>query len=57
MLESDSERQGAKASRGKRSEMAGESTDGARHLCRFIIRLSDGMACFQACSNSEIEAA
>jgi len=37
--------------------MAGDAMDGARHLCRFTIRLSDGMARLQAFATSGVEAA
>jgi hypothetical protein len=37
--------------------MAGDAMRGARHLCRFAIRLFKGTAWFQAFATSEIEAA
>ncbi len=56
----------ARATEGKRilpgarkeeSLIAGGSMGGARHLCRFTIRLFEGMARFQAFVTSEVEAA
>jgi len=37
--------------------MAGDAMGGARHLCRFTIRLFERMARFQAFATSGVEAA
>jgi hypothetical protein len=37
--------------------MAGDAMNGARHLCRFTIRVTEGMARFQAFATSGVEAA